>query len=100
MFTTSIISIRNSLEYSDDALITVCSECHQKIHEAENIAFYADDSMTEELLMMPCYRCNGVGEFPEYKHVQNGICFRCGGAKFEQLIRDIDRIEDTFDGKQ
>lgn len=83
-------------EYSDDALITVCSDCHKKIHTSEKIPFYTDNSMSDDLGLTPCYRCEGVGEFPEFKHVQNGICFRCGGAKYENLIREIDRIQDAF----
>jgi len=26
-----------------------------------------------------CPRCNGRGFIPSYKHVQDGICFECGG---------------------
>ncbi len=36
--------------------------------------------------LKPCYRCHGTGYFPEYNHVEDGICFRCRGAKYEQLI--------------
>ena len=34
----------------------------------------------------PCVRCNGMGYFPEYKKIENGICFRCRGARYEELI--------------
>ena len=27
-----------------------------------------------------CDRCNGVGRIPEYKHIENGICFKCRGV--------------------
>lgn len=27
-----------------------------------------------------CKRCNGSGYIPEYKHVQDGICFSCWGT--------------------
>jgi hypothetical protein len=27
-----------------------------------------------------CARCGGTGYLPQFKHVQNGICFRCHGA--------------------
>ncbi len=26
-----------------------------------------------------CPRCSGRGYLPQYKHVQGGVCFRCGG---------------------
>lgn len=26
-----------------------------------------------------CSRCNGAGHFNCYRHVANGVCFRCGG---------------------
>ncbi len=38
-------------------------------------------------IAQPCTRCNGAGYFPEYKHISNGKCFKCGGAKtFNELI--------------
>lgn len=30
--------------------------------------------------MVPCPRCNGKGGFAVYRHVRNGVCFRCEGA--------------------
>ena len=33
-----------------------------------------------------CDRCNGSGNFPEYSKVQGGVCFKCGGKRFEQSI--------------
>ncbi len=74
-------------EYPDEALITVCSRCHQIIHRTTKIPIleeimpgkYAKKDFT------PCYRCNGVGYFSCYKHIQQGICFRCNGQRFEEL---------------
>ena len=28
-----------------------------------------------------CPRCNGQGYIPKYSHIENGRCFKCGGAK-------------------
>lgn len=28
-----------------------------------------------------CPRCGGTGYLPQYRHVENGICFKCRGAK-------------------
>lgn len=80
-------------EYTDDALITVCSDCHSEIHENESIPVYETEEMIDNVNLTPCFRCNGEGVFPEFKHVSNGICFRCGGTKYEELIRDIDKLE-------
>ena len=29
-----------------------------------------------------CNRCGGTGRLPQYKHVENGICFKCRGNRF------------------
>ena len=34
-----------------------------------------------------CTRCIGSGYFPEYKHIENGRCFKCGGAKLLKIRR-------------
>ena len=28
-----------------------------------------------------CPRCGGTGYLPQYRHIENGICFKCRGAK-------------------
>ena len=28
---------------------------------------------------MVCSRCGGTGNLPQYSHVENGVCFSCGG---------------------
>ena len=34
-----------------------------------------------------CTRCNGKGHIPKYKHISNGICFKCFGQKSaKQLV--------------
>lgn len=80
-------------EYNDKALITVCSDCHSEIHRKVDIPIFKTEEMIDDMKLTPCFRCNGEGVFPQFKHVSNGICFRCGGAKFEELTRDIDRLE-------
>jgi 5-methylcytosine-specific restriction endonuclease McrA len=66
-------------EYDDDALITLCQECHQKRHE---IAIPKYRSLSKNIIDAYCHkckRCGGSGYLPQYNHVQNGICFNCGG---------------------
>lgn len=29
---------------------------------------------------MTCAKCNSTGYIAEYKHIQDGICFDCGGT--------------------
>ena len=35
-----------------------------------------------------CPRCSGVGRLDHFKHIENGICFLCGGKK-EIFIKDF-----------
>lgn len=75
-------------EYEDDDLVTLCNECHTKIHQAIGAPVYSNENgFMKEVSLTPCSRCNGTGYFPEYEHVENGICFRCRGARFEELIQ-------------
>ena len=72
-------------EYPDADLITLCWSCHEEIHKNKKIPWYNETgSYVGELT--PCTRCFGAGCFPEYKHVESGICFRCRGLKFEEFI--------------
>ncbi|MCC6691378.1 MAG: hypothetical protein IT235_07580 [Bacteroidia bacterium] len=75
-------------DYSDNELIVLCNWCHWDFHENNVVPVYktANDKL-EQIEATPCTRCNGAGWFPEYTHVQSGICFRCRGARYEQLIR-------------
>ena len=78
--------IRNKYpwEYPDAVLITLCNWCHQELHNTERVPYY--DSEGQSLNYAPCYRCSGRGSFSQYRHVKGGVCFRCKGARFEQLI--------------
>lgn len=73
-------------EYKNEALVTVCHDCHVAIHEKERISVYVDDTYQDKLYLTPCLRCNGTGFLKEYFYFQNGICFRCNGRKFEEFI--------------
>jgi hypothetical protein len=72
-------------DYPDDALITLCAKCHFEFHENNNVNYF--DKNGSQIKLTPCHRCHGAGHFPEYNHVQWGICFRCNGNKFEELIK-------------
>ncbi len=64
-------------EYNNDALETLCEDCHHKWH-LRNPVFIYDNHNTKRLCQV-CDRCGGSGYLPQYHYVQNGICFKCGG---------------------
>lgn len=72
-------------EYPPEALITLCWDCHEILHSTILIPIL-DIEGNNIGEMTPCLRCHGAGEFPEYTHINSGICFRCDGAKYEELI--------------
>jgi len=65
-------------EYDKIALTTLCDNCHELEHYKEH-NIYSDDTLQTKISLVLCHRCHGRGYLPEYKHVQNGICFNCGG---------------------
>ena len=71
-------------EYNTDALQTLCWNCHEELHKNVQVPIYLNNEVYGYLT--PCFRCFGAGQFPEFCHIQSGICFRCNGAKYEELI--------------
>ena len=67
-------------EYSDNVLVTLCPTCHKSEHENNTILVYSDEKLMESEPTEICQRCEGLGYLPQYSHVENGICFSCGGA--------------------
>lgn len=75
-------------EYKSEDLITYCNWCHADFHKNNKVGYFENiNGQLVELSYSPCQRCFGAGWFAEYKKIQNGVCFRCGGAKFEELIK-------------
>ena len=72
-------------QYPDEALVTLCWSCHEALHREEKVPCL-DENGNPISLLTPCSRCYGAGWFPEYNHVQNGVCFECNGAKYEEFI--------------
>lgn len=72
-------------EYPLDSLIAYCCFCHEDIHASQKIPRRNNLGIEYSELTL-CSRCSGAGEFPEYRHVQDGICFKCKGAMYEELI--------------
>lgn len=88
---------RFAWEYEDNELVTLCQSCHEKVHRLCDVNVYANvHGELRNMNYTPCTRCNGVGYFPEYRNVQNGICFRCRGARYEEMITYEDLLAEEI----
>ena len=75
-------------EYENDALITLCQDCHALEHKSKETPVYRDIYYKDILgHAQICDRCGGSGYFPQYKHVDDGICFKCYG---EGVVVDVE----------
>lgn len=72
-------------EYPNESLMVLCWKCHESLHKQCKIPRLNEKGQIISELT-PCLRCFGMGYFPEYLHVENGICFRCRGARYEEFI--------------
>lgn len=72
-------------EYNNDALVTLCRECHEARHDNEDIPVYGIEC--GGLQIYPdyhvCHKCGGEGYFPKWEHIEDGICFKCWGSGYE-----------------
>lgn len=76
---TYYVEGKNPWEYPDDALETLCEDCHQMRHE-KPVPCYRSLNMKDVVCHYSrCNRCKGSGYLPQYNHVQHGICFECNG---------------------
>lgn len=83
-------------DYPDEALTTLCIDCHRKAHLLERIPIVHSDG-SPVIVSFKCERCGGPGEIPEYRHVQNGVCFRCWGSGIDtaKLFKKA-KVEGTY----
>lgn len=65
-------------EYENNALITLCIDCHKLTHEETAIPVYSKDG-NDFYTATTCERCGGSGYLPEYDYHINGVCFACWG---------------------
>lgn len=72
-------------EYPNSSLQTLCWVCHERLHNDQLIPFL-DENGRHFSTLTPCSRCYGAGWFPQYKHIDEGECFRCRCAKYDELI--------------
>src|SRR5690606_1821448 len=81
--------IKNLLpwEYKDKSLMTLCMTCHENLHKNKTVPVYNSEKELNRIGELTyCSRCHGAGWFPEYIHVQEGVCFECNGAKYKELV--------------
>lgn len=80
--------------YDNEELETLCNFCHEELHNNEEIIVW-DEHKLNKLKYGRCDRCSGKGYIKEYKHVSNGICFKCRGFGYEKpLITKKPEIDD------
>lgn len=68
-------------EHPNEEYVTLCNVCHDIVHENQDIPFY-DERGREIQDLEKCDRCGGKGYMPEYRHVENGVCFKCRGTGY------------------
>jgi hypothetical protein len=76
-------------EYPHDALTSLCASCHESLHQREHVRIYLSESDLEnenDAGLTPCKRCAGSGWLPYYSHVEGGVCFRCNGNRFDEMM--------------
>jgi 5-methylcytosine-specific restriction endonuclease McrA len=75
----------NPWEYPNESLQTLCWICHENLHKKESIP-YRDQNGNNLTPLTPCIKCFGAGWFPQYKHIEEGVCFHCRGARYQELF--------------
>lgn len=70
-------------------LQTLCRPCHTQIHMEQEIPVYEFKNNNKIRVFNSysiCSRCSGTGYLPQFKHVENGVCFKCGGNSVNKTI--------------
>ena len=74
------ISGRLAWQYENEALVTLCYDCHKKIHEDERIEIHGPETnSTKSRYVENCSKCEATGYLPEFSHRDNGVCYSCNG---------------------
>lgn len=82
---TRYILNRLPWDYDNDDLITLCNHCHTEFHQNNKVPVYSENGL-KDLEYKMCDKCNGIGYISQYLHIQEGICFQCGGEKYESAL--------------
>jgi hypothetical protein len=80
--------VRNTLpwDYPDACFQVLCESCHKSEHLNKTFRMYASHSLGQSQHLTPCDKCFGSGYLPEYDYHMDGVCFRCQGAGFKELM--------------
>lgn len=87
--------LKNMLPWDieDDALETLCYDCHKYRHLNKIIPVYELTGSHKNLVPTEnifCDRCGNTGYLPHFSHIENGICFKChGGHLHNSVFYDI-----------
>ncbi|WP_299061722.1 hypothetical protein [uncultured Polaribacter sp.] len=84
-------------EYEDIALVTLCYNCHKKVHSENEINIYRKENIhlvKTDWNSVNCSRCGGIGYLEEFSHVQGGVCFKCKGntINYKTFFKRIERF--------
>jgi hypothetical protein len=72
---------RQPWEYPDEALWTLCRDCHTKLHKASQVPFVEEvDGKLVVCDWVVCAKCHGAGRFECYREFADGVCYRCRGT--------------------
>jgi len=77
-------------EYDSEHLQTLCSPCHERLHNNEDVKVW-DERQLKILEYGSCDRCSGKGYIKQYKHVEGGRCFKCLGHGYILPLLTIKR---------
>lgn len=76
-------------DIDDRALETLCFSCHKNKHQQVTIPVYRKsgyDFIEVSRENPSCTRCGGTGYFPQYSHIENGVCFKCRGDLISKSV--------------
>lgn len=67
-------------QYQNEALVTLCYDCHKEVHQKHKIEIKTHDlNPAKSRYAKNCDKCEGTGHLPEFSHRDNGICYPCIG---------------------
>ena len=85
------INKRLPWQYIKTCFEVLCKHCHFNFHKENEVPYLIEQNNTliQVNNMTACTRCCGAGHLPQYHYYHNGICFKCMGAKYNELIQPI-----------
>jgi hypothetical protein len=78
-------------DYNQKYLTTLCNHCHQKLHNDSTVNIW-DQNELHKMEFGHCDRCAGKGHLPQYRKIQNGICFKCQGFGYNSRLINLEEL--------